>query len=173
MIENEIKYVLALESIDQLELLGETNRLEIQQGYDKNGVRFRKQNDEYFFNYKLKTEIGIDEFEMPITKEEFDRCYKICLEKLHKIRYTIKDEWNNTWDIDFMYNNNELYFALAECELADANELEPKELINFVKKYCLYAVPRSETKQFTSKKLIDTKYANNKLAKIKRKNNGT
>lgn len=173
MIENEIKYVLSLESIDYIELLGETTRLEIQQGYDKNGVRFRKQNNDYFFNYKMVTEIGIDEFEMKITQEEFNRCYKHCVVKLHKIRYTVQDEWNNTWDIDFMYNNDVLYFALAECELHKPTDLFPEKILDFVKKYCIYEVPRNETKQFTSKKLIDTEYATKKLNKIKRKQNGS
>lgn len=173
MIENEIKYVLSLDSIDHINFLGDTTRLEIQQGYDKNGVRFRKQNNDYFFNYKMVTEIGIDEFEMKITQEEFDRCYKLCVEKLHKIRYTVRDEWNNTWDIDFMYNDNELYFALAECELHNPTDLVPEKMIDFVKNFCIYEVPRSETKNYSSRKLISIKYATNKLSKIKRKNHGT
>jgi hypothetical protein len=166
MIENEVKYILSLDSFTNINMVNEAKYLEIQQGYDKNGARFRKQNDEYFFNYKTITSNGVDEFELKISKEEFDRCYETCVEKLHKIRYTVKDTFFNTWDIDFFFANDKLYFAMAECEMHDETQEFPTQKIEFVEKFCIYSVPRNKTKKYSSKKLSNVDYATEVLEKI-------
>jgi CYTH domain-containing protein len=173
MIENEIKYILSFDSVNHVYKLNGSKCFELYQGYDKNGARFRKQNNEYFFNYKLLTKDGIEEFECSITEQEFNRCYDICIEKIHKIRYTIVDEYLNTWDIDFFYDsNNNLYFCMAECELLDEKAIEPEKILSFVNDFLVYQVPRNETKMFTSRKISDIDYAQ-KLTKLVRKQNGS
>ena len=162
MIENEVKYILDLNcSFD------DAKKSIIYQGYDKNGARVRNQNGKYTFNYKMKNQDFIEEFEMNITQEEFDRCYEYCVEKLKKIRFTIKDEYLNTWDIDFFYSREELYFAMAECEMNDPYKQYPDKILPIVEENCLYAVPRSETRKFSSRKLSDVEYAKKMLESIK------
>jgi CYTH domain-containing protein len=166
MIENEVKYVLSLNSFDHTSIINNSKILEIKQGYDKNGARFRKQNNEYFFNYKTITKAGVDEFELKISKEEFDRCFDTCIEKLHKKRYTLKDHFGNTWDIDFFLNDDKLYFAMAECEMLNENQEFPEKIIDFVDNFCVYIVPRKHTKKYSSRKLSNVEYAKTVFEKI-------
>lgn len=163
MIENEVKYVL---SLDCPELYGEKKKI-IQQGYDNNGARLRKENNTYSFNYKMKVDDFIEEFEMDISKEEFERGYTHCVNKLTKTRYTVKDEYKNTWDIDFFYSGDKLYFAMAECEMADPTQEYPEKVIPIIEQYCIFRVPRTETRKFSSKKLSDVEYAKKMLETIK------
>lgn len=164
MIENEVKYILNLDA--DTNLLKDFKKIQIQQGYDKNGVRLRKQGKRYFFNYKLKTPDGIEEFEMKISKEEFNRCYAVCVEKLEKVRYTKVDDNGNTWDIDFFYNNGHRYLVMAECEMANPIAEAPEKLLTFVEKYVIFRVPRDRTSEFSSRKMSDLNYADSKMREI-------
>jgi len=159
MIENERKYVLALKSYAEVEkYLQDVVAESIMQGYVK-GARFRKQNDYYTFNFKLKHSEGVEEFEKQISRDEFYRCFKLCDRKLKKTRYTLVDTYGNTWDIDFFFYGSDLYFAMAECEMSDAAKEKPEELIPFVKDFCIFEVPRSQYSKYTSAKLTDVEYA--------------
>ena len=163
MIENEVKYVLNLDCpIDN------AKRSIIYQGYDSNGARVRNQDEKYTFNYKMKNETFIEEFEIIISKEEFDRCYEHCVVKLKKIRFTIKDEFSNTWDIDFFYSGDECYFAMAECEMSNPYKQYPDKILPIVEEYCLYAVPRDDTRKFSSRKISDVDYAKKMMKDIKK-----
>lgn len=165
MIENEVKYVLSLDA--DKSLLTKFKKIQIHQGYDKNGARLRKQGKKHFFNYKLKTPDGIEEFEMKISREEFNRCYPVCVEKLEKVRYTTVDEYDNTWDIDFFYSDGRLYFVMAECEIVDPTAEAPKKLLPFVEKYVIHSVSRERSSDFSSRKMSDVNYASKKMIEIK------
>ena len=162
MIENEVKYVLQLNT--RIKKLKSTH---IRQGYDKNGARVRQQDSKYTFNYKWKNGISVEEFEKKITKNEFVRCYENCVDKLEKTRYTIHDEWQNTWDIDFFYSDKELYFVMAECELVDPHAMGPEKIIPILEPFVVYVVPREDGSNFSSRKLSDPEYAMKLLAEIK------
>lgn len=163
MIENEVKYVLSLDS----NIEDNIKKSIIKQGYDKNGARVRDQNGICTFNYKMKNGDFIEEFEMQITREEFERCYEFCSNNLEKTRYTIKDEYSNTWDIDFFNSNDEIYFVMAECEMIDPHKEYPDKLIPFVEKNCIYQVPRADSRKFSSRKLSDVGYAKKILEELK------
>jgi len=165
MIENEVKYILNLDA--DASLLKDFKKMQIQQGYVKNGARLRKQGKRHFFNYKLKTPDGIEEFEMKISEEEFNRCYAVCVEKLEKVRYTTKDEYRNTWDIDFFYNNGHRYLVMAECEMVDPTAEAPEKLLTFVGQNVIYCVPRDRTSEFSSRKMSDVNYADAKMREMK------
>lgn len=163
MIENEAKYVLNVNCKIDDAMAGTT----IMQGYDKNGARVRNQDGIYTFNYKMKAGDYIEEFEMKISKEEFDRCYSTFSNTLEKTRYTIKDDFSNTWDIDFFKSDNEIYFVMAECEMSDPTTDYPTVMLPFVENNLLYTVPRADSRKFSSRKLTDVNYAKNILSTLK------
>ena len=162
MIENELKYVLSLEAYAKF-VKSSFDRSRIIQVYDSRGARFRNQNGFYTFNYKLVQNDVVEEFEMEISKEEFERCYSVCSNRLEKERYTIKDLYGNTWDIDFFFDNGSLYFAMAECEMVDAYATKPEEILHLVRQHIIYEVPKNRYFDFTSSKLSDVLYAKNQL----------
>lgn len=164
MIENEVKYVLQPDTIKRIKLKNPTHIL---QGYDKNGARVRKQDEKYTFNYKWKNGSTVDEFEMKISKEEFERCYEKCIDKLEKVRYTTKDRHGNTWDIDFFFEGTNEYFAMAECEMKDPYANAPEKVLYMLEPFVIYSVPKEDTSKFSSRKLSDVNYANKILGEIK------
>lgn len=161
MIENEVKYVLSLDC-----LVPKLKAQHILQGYDKKGARVRKQNGKCTFNYKWRNGDMIEEFEMKISEEEFNRCFVNCVETLEKARYTTKDKQGNTWDIDFFYSGGNRYFAMAECELKDPHAENPSTILPFIKECCIYEVPHKDSSLFSSRKLSDVEYAKQMLKEI-------
>jgi len=163
MIENELKYVLSPESYTMFVHTNSLNGSRIVQGYDNRGARFRNQDGFYTFNYKLVQNDVIEEFEMEISKEEFERCYPVCSNRLEKERYTSKDKYGNTWDIDFFFDQGSIYFAMAECEMLDSKADKPEEILDLLKSHIVYDVPKNRYYDFTSSRLSDVAYARNLL----------
>jgi CYTH domain-containing protein len=168
LIENEVKYVLSLSSYESIACeFPVCTHSNLQQGYDDRGARFRKEisgkSVKCTFNYKVRVSGLMEEFEMQISNEEFERCYSICNNKLEKKRYTIKDSYQNTWDIDFFFDEGHLYFAMAECELLNFWDEKPKEVLKFVSDNKLYQVPAIEFLDYSSYKISDVHYAKNQL----------
>ena len=164
MIENEVKYVLQLDADREMCL---NNKTHIMQGYDKNGARVRKQDNKFTFNYKWKIGNAIEEFEMKISKEEFEHCYENCIDKLEKVRYSINDKHGNIWDIDFFVEGIYIYFVMAECEMKDPYATEPEEILPMLEPVVIYSVPRKDTSKFSSRKLSDVDYAKKILGEIR------
>ena len=162
MIENEVKYVLKLDT-----KIPRLKPSHILQGYDRRGARVRMQDDKFTFNYKWKNGDSVEEFEKKITKDEFDRCYENCVDRLEKARYTTKDESGNTWDIDFFYSGKERYFVMAECELVDPHAMGPEKILPMIEPFLEYIVPREDGSEFSSRKLSDPEYARQMLEEIK------
>jgi CYTH domain-containing protein len=168
LIENEVKYVLSLSSYEAIACeFPECTPSSLHQGYDDRGARFRKEisgkSVKCTFNYKVCASGLMEEFEMQISNAEFERCYSICNNKLEKKRYTVKDSDQNTWDIDFFFDDGQLYFAMAECELLNFWDEKPKEVLKFVSDNELYQVPAIEFLDYSSYKISDVHYAKNQL----------
>lgn len=158
MIENEIKYVLRLDAIKDLK----GPSIHIAQGYLPGGARLRrverKTKSTFYFTYKVSLPNGeVEEFEQKITKDEFNRCFGTVSEKLTKQRFTFEHA-GATWDIDIFLEDNIPYFCMAECEMPSGWQF-PKSVPNVVAKHLLFAVDRTNSKNFSSKKLSDSKYA--------------
>lgn len=167
MIENELKFVLnptLLQSFaDYPTVLVPANRCSITQCYYKRDARFRAigfgETTSYTFTYKLPLPTGeVEEFEQIIDQACFERMYPLCDEVLIKDRYTIIDR-DITWDIDFFRTKeNTIYWIMAEAEMTPGMKV-PDVLIPPVGDHLAYAVPRSETFRYTSRKLADHGYA--------------
>lgn len=79
--------------------LGKFKSVEIEQGYLSNAedaTRVRKIGDKYFITRKLMAIPGDkryrEQFEIEITKEEFDRIWKVVTKTIKKRRYSYKDD---------------------------------------------------------------------------------
>lgn len=64
-------------------------------------IRLRKMGDQYFLTIKSQGHMIREEFEMPITKEQYDSLYKkVDSSPIEKIRYFIPLENNLTAELD-------------------------------------------------------------------------
>lgn len=174
VIENELKYVLQ-KDFDQASLQGWT-RLELRVAYFANTLsggetdkfRVRDEGDRQFLK-TYKEPIGhgvVREINESITEEEFNRLYSESAETLEKIRYVKKLDSNEECVVDFFPNNNgSIYFVMAEIEMPEGRE-EPQIIPEEIKDLILYAVPRDQTTNFSSRKLSNPGYAEKVLAKI-------
>lgn len=96
--------MISIESTYLAKELPELSKLkssEIEQGYLSNhedATRVRKIGDKYFITRKLMAIPGDkryrEQFEVEITKEEFDRIWKVVTKTIKKKRYAYKDEPN-------------------------------------------------------------------------------
>jgi len=96
----------------------------------------------------------------------------VAQETLVKTRYhyyAIQDGKTYKWEIDFFWekfhNNGDPYFILAELEMPEG-QLLPDFVPEFIQNYLVYAVPREETQDFSSRKLSDIEYAILKYAEL-------
>ena len=181
MIENELKYVLSLDSKDAVhKVLGEP--LLVKQGYLPGKARIRSKvkgrgqgsailSPKFFFTYKLpvETEAGevVFEIEKEITKHEFETLWPHTEARLVKLRYTTM-EGPVQWDIDYFLAGAAIYFAMAEAEMPE-DMLEPPSIPAWLQGAITYPVPRAETRKFTSNKVADEAYANKLLSGINKK----
>lgn len=160
MIENELKYVLKMDSKKAIEkVCGKP--LAIQQGYLPGKARIRSKGKgkkvKHFFTYKLPVEDMLFEIEKEITKHEFEMLWPHTTARLEKLRYVFVDG-PVQWDIDFFQNGENIYFAMAEAEMPETMR-EPTSIPAFLSSAIVYAVPRERTKEFTSQKVADPTYA--------------
>jgi CYTH domain-containing protein len=161
VIENELKYVLRIDSMEAIEkICGKPTS--IQQGYLPGKARIRSKGKgkktKYFFTYKLPVDDMLFEIEKEITQHEFETLWPYTVTRLDKVRYLFMDNLVQ-WDIDFFRKaNGELYFAMAEAEMPETMR-EPTSIPAFLQAAMVYPVPRERTKEFTSQKVADPAYA--------------
>lgn len=177
MIENELKYVLSLDSQDEIKAHCGAPYL-IRQGYLPGKARIRskwRRGEEdgpaFFFTYKLPVknvlqEDVVFEIEKDITQHEFDTLWPHTDRRLVKLRYILKLD-NVQWDIDYFFDGDRLYFAMAECEMPE-DMSAPSSIPDFISTAVVYAVPRGETKTYTSGRIADPSYAKKLAAAIKK-----
>ena len=173
-IENELKYVLAIDF--NAESLVGWKRSVIRQAYlqPKPYPRRREQdflngNIEYTTNLKVwSDEIKADwEDEKPTSKADFDQHWRDTdsKNKLQKTRYE-KEIGDEKWCVDFLHDPKKgTYFVMAEVEMPEGRE-KPKTFPLELGRSVTFAVPKGN-REFSSRKLSDPDYAEEKLKEIK------
>lgn len=137
-------------------------------------VRVRKSTkkngkSDYYFTLKVNTAGRVVEIEKNIDKRDFDDLWAICVNKLEKIRYIVKNN-GEVWEMDFFKDyKKETYMAVAEIELPE-DQSEPDSLPKIVENNLIYEVPLTDTR-FSNKLLASERYALEILQKIKREKN--
>jgi CYTH domain-containing protein len=118
------------------------------------------------------------EIETEISARDFQDLFDQCKERLDKHRY-LYSYWHNgqelIWEIDLFYTNqngySKLYFILAEHEMPEGQH-EPVVIPPLVAEYLVYAVPREETGDYSSRKLSDPHYASGRYTLLTQKEIG-
>ena len=184
--ENELKYVLSLDLGKQIynSKIPLSDPLVIRQGYLHNdiggGVRVRSIiNGTKMLNVKWRVPDRIVEVETEITTRDFEDLFAQCKERLDKHRY-IYSHWHHDeeliWEIDLFFTNQNgystLYFVLAEHEMPEGQE-NPVTIPSLVLEHLVYAVPREETGEFSSRKLSDPHYASGRYTALTQKEVGS
>jgi CYTH domain-containing protein len=141
-IENERKYLLNINSLDEISNIS-SRKLEIKQGYLSKKARIRQVKDEiasFYFTYKKLIDNNLIEIETKISVKDFLVLWESINKKhkIEKIRYKIGE-----WEIDYFYDNEKIYFAIAEIELPE-NQEEPKTIPDFIKKYVIHNVAKHD-----------------------------
>lgn len=141
-IENERKYLLNINSLDEISNISST-KLGIKQGYLSKNARIRQVKDEivsFYFTYKQLINNNLIEIETEISAKDFVALWRSIKKKykLEKVRYKI-----NEWEIDYFYNNGKVYFAMAEIELPE-NQEGPTTIPDFIKKYVIHNVAKHD-----------------------------
>lgn len=126
-IERKFKVLKLPKDIDNYE------KCKIEQGYlcIKPTVRIRKNNDEYTLNYKWKnpkikekSAIQNIEYEMPLTKENYEHLLKkIDNNMIIKTRYKVPLDDGNIAEVDVFHGNLE-GLIFAEIEFRNINDSE-------------------------------------------------
>lgn len=177
-IENEIKYVLCSDELEQI-LCPLYGYHDVIQGYMNNSNRIRKstyQNgkEDCYFTFKHRLPNGKNiEIEKNFNSSEFEELWEFTKEKVSKRRVSIfpkKDEielnhWKNViqWDIDFIrWGSGKNHFIIAEVEMLSFME-KPLGILPILKPYIIHEVAKQDNR-FTARKLSDEKHAI-KLAK--------
>lgn len=188
MIENELKYVLDPRLYGEI-IVGKYPSLRaksitaLTQGYHKNGGRFRQERiggaAYHSFNYKVDLPtMELEEFEQSINQSSYENCIKLCKNVLRKLRISMSVE-GNTWDLDFFVdpsgakdfvhykpgNPVHIYFCMAECEMP-SGVLIPIEVPDFITDHLLFRVPRERSSEYSSKKLSNRTYADDRMRDI-------
>ena len=170
--ENEIKIVLRMDCEEQI-AKSASNVYEICQGYliATRGITVRvrslksvKNGMQYYFTLKCTTNNRCIEIENNLDSRDFNDLWNISLNKLEKTRYKFNGKYKG-WIADFFKDHhNEVYFALAECEMPEG-QLHPDAMPEEIKKAIVYEVPLNDIR-FTSKLLGDVRYAKRILKEI-------
>jgi CYTH domain-containing protein len=169
-IENERKYVLRDHESAYHDLINGVSYWglgkKLIQGYLPGDARIRMQYMEQnpgtagVFTYKIMTPEGLVEIETMIDKADFDRLWPLTRDRLRKNRFTIFRE-GLRWDVDFFQDEqNQIYFALAECEMPEGM-IEPSEILPPLRPYIAYVVPLERQTEFTNVRLANPEYARN------------
>lgn len=160
MIENELKYVIALESETTVDMQC-VRRYEIDQGYLPGNGRIRKlvgpssiTNVEFVYKIPLSPGVAF-EIDKEITHEEFELLWPHTERRLQKRRYKYTDSIRFTavfWDIDYFLLDGKPVFAMAEAELAEGED-KPERILPFLQPHVIYEIPREEIEKFSSSRL--------------------
>lgn len=189
-IEREFKYVLR--SPD--ELLQRVSRhvtyvgnCDIHQGYLSKGGRIRSRKwwmrngevfynspdvskIEYIFTYKhdLSSQPGVLEIEAELSEEDFKLGWADADHRIDKMRFLLKGEGQEVWEVDFFRDCDGIYFALAELEVP-ANAGRPDRLHPLVQEFLIYTVPEGDSR-FANRKLCSREKTDRLLQEIAQEN---
>ena len=176
--ENEIKYVMYLDSEKEIENSHKFDKFFLHQGYlaFSKGMTLRLRSCQKMIKnnfqgeikrklcYKQKVNNRVVEIEKKIDKRDFDDLWINCLNKVQKYRYSIKIN-KYLWEIDFFKNHhNETYFAMAECEMPE-NHIEPEFIPDIISKHILYVVPK-DSDDYSTKRLACNSHAKKVYKKL-------
>ncbi len=175
--EHEYKYVLSMETNEEYFKKHCKIHYTIQQGYlafsngmscrvrsiIESGGRWRRK---WFLTFKQKVGDRVIEVEKRLDHRDGEDLWSVCVGRLKKDRYVIKDNDGIEWEVDFFKNffkNGNLYFVLAEVELEEGSpRIEPPLFITL---HLLYEVPLTDDR-FSNKRLGDVEYATSMYQKI-------
>jgi len=198
--ENERKYVLRLNCETMMCEMAK-NHLRIHQGYmmasKGMSLRLRKcqegkvviprlpapcplfleqagEKPKHYMTFKCSCNGGANrvvEIEKKIDERDFNDLWPQCMNKLTKLRYVVRDEKKQVWEIDFFKtHDNTNYFALAEFEMPEG-QTAPDFMPSFIKSNMLHEVSLTDCR-FSSKLLGDVRYASDLYQSLEDKNNG-
>jgi CYTH domain-containing protein len=144
--------------------------LDVRQGYlignGKTSVRIRVINDkDYYLTVKHRINGHCVEIETDISRKDFNSLWSSTTNHIHKTRYLI-----GGWDVDFFYYKDYRYFAIAEIELPEDQDM-PKSIPSIFSDYIVYLVSIDDNR-FTSRKLSDVTYAKKLFNQIVEKKDG-
>jgi CYTH domain-containing protein len=168
-IELEYKFLLEKEqelweTLEPMAVNGVVSKAIICQGYLSKGGRIRQRDwvhgfqyeprpSEFIFTYKheLTTQPGDLEIETALSEEDYRLAWSEADHKITKMRYLLPDAKKGVWEVDFFYDDQGIYLALAEFEVP-ANHGPPDRLHPLVSKYLKYSVPLGDSR-FKNRKL--------------------
>lgn len=170
--ENELKYVLNLNTEDKIRQIAES-KISILQGYlffsKGTSLRCRKAKNKHYLTLKSNVNGRVVEVENQIEERDFNDLWTQCMNKLEKTRYLVPDKANQTWEVDYFKDHKgETYFCLAEIEMPEG-QASPKLIPNFIKTNLVLEVPLTDCR-FASKLLADIRYAHDLYQKILKEN---
>jgi len=165
--ENELKYVLRLESENEISDLSNKHYAICQayMAFSKGiSLRVRSLDDSKFIMcYKQKVKGRVIEIQKKISRRDFEDLWSVSMGKLEKIRYNLV-HGSAIWEVDFFKDIDETYFALAEIEMPES-QLQPDSIPDIIMSNLIYEVDRSDDR-FASKRLADINYARKLYLKI-------
>ena len=175
--EHEYKYVLSMETDEKYFKEYCEIHYAIQQGYlafsDGMSCRVRSirqsgesdRHTKWFLTFKQKVGDRVIEVEKELDRRDGEGLWSVCVGRLKKDRYVIKDNDDVEWEVDFFKISltNHLYFVLAEVELEEGSpRIEPPLFITL---HLLYEVPLTDDR-FSNKRLGDVEYTTDIYQKI-------
>jgi len=179
--ELEYKYAISLDIAkkydnEQLSLMS-VNVQYIKQGYlaFSKGMTLRVRhsiclkNKQWYLTYKQKISNRVVEIEKKIDDRDGKDLWSACVGRLTKNRYVVNYH-KHTWEIDFFYRDNHLYFVQAEVELKEGSN-KPQEIPKFLREFLLYEVPLTDDR-FSNKRLSDVEFASRLYKSLVEKKNG-
>lgn len=173
MIENELKYVLRLDSVEPIRKRLNYSEEMIDQGYLPGKGRIRRKlsprGHKFTFTYKLPVEGMFFEIEKDLSAHEYNLLWPHTTHRLAKYRLTdvqtVKGGLRVRWDIDFFLAGAAINFVMAEAEMPETMS-EPPEIPKFLEPHILYAVPRAETDSYSSRKLSNSTLRDDLYARL-------
>lgn len=125
---------------------------------------YETKKNNYYFTMKVSTNGRCIEVEKKLDERDFNDLWEICLNKLEKIRYEVKDK-GNIWEVDYFKDcKNETYIAVAEIELPEGIS-EPSSIPYFIKNNLIYKVEQIDSR-FSNKVLACERYAKKLLKEV-------
>lgn len=166
--EHEYKYAVSMKLLEELpedamRTLAQRHQI-IEQGYlaFSKGMSCRvRSTTEYgkvrwYLTFKQKVSSRVIEIEKKLDERDGCELWEVAVGKLKKDRYVFESD-GHVWEVDVFKHDGQIYFLLAEVELAEGQP-RPKRSPDFLRKHVLYEVPLSDDR-FSNKKLSDVNYA--------------
>ena len=110
----------------------------------------------WYFTFKQKVSSRVIEIEKKINQRDGEELWPMCVGKLKKDRYELR-QGDLCWELDLFKKDNGLYFLMAEVELPEGHP-RPKNVHPLLKNYVRFEVPLTDDR-FSNKKLGDVEYA--------------